>query len=93
MVAQQFDRLEMGVEQRLAGRVGVDEHRPPAALEGAARLAQAALEVAPVMGGESGGDKVERLVLEREPLGRGFGGLDVGQALRARRFGHRRQHL
>ena len=45
------------------------------------------------MRGESARDKVERLVFKREMLRRGFGGLDVAQALLARCPRHRRQHL
>ena len=80
MVAQQFDRLQMRVEQRLARSIDVDERRPPAAFQRAARFPKPGVEVAPVMRGESAGDKVERLVFKRQPLGRGFGGLDVAQA-------------
>ena len=86
MVAQQLDRLQMGVEQRLARSIDVDERRPPAAFQGAARFPKSGVEVAPVMGGESAGDKVERPVFKREPLGGGFSGLDVAQALLARRL-------
>ena len=93
MVAQQFDRLQMRVEQRLARSVDVDERRPPAAFQRAARFPKSGVEVAPVMRGESAGDKVERLVFERESLGWGFRGLDVAQSLLARRPRHRRQHL
>ena len=45
------------------------------------------------MGGEPGGDKVEHPVFKREALGWGFSGLDVAEALLARRLGDRRQHL
>ena len=75
------------------GAIDVDEHGPAAAFQGAARFPKPGLEVLPVMGGEPGGDKVEHLVFKREPLGRGFSGLDVAEALLARRLGDRRQHL
>ena len=93
MVAQQFDRLQMRVEQRLARSIDVDERRAAAAFQRAARLPQAGVEVAPVMRGEAAGDKVERRVLKRQMLGRGFRGLDVAQALLARCPRDRRQHL
>ena len=93
MVAQQFDRLQMRVEERLARSIDVDERRSPAAFQRAARFPKPGVEVAPVMRGESAGDKVERLVLKREMLGRGLSGLDVAQPLLARRPRHRRQHL
>ena len=85
MVAQQFDRLQMRVEERLAGSVNVDESRSPAAFQCAARFPQAGVEVAPMMRGEPAGDKVERLVVERQPLGRSFYRLDVVQPFLARR--------
>ena len=65
MVAQQFDRLQMRVEQRLARSIDIDERRSPAAFQRAARFPKPGVEVAPVMGGESAGDKVERLVFKR----------------------------
>ena len=93
MIAEQFDGLQMGVEQRGPGRIGIDEHRPTAAFQRAAGLAQAAPEIAPVMSREPGGHKVERRVLEGKSLGGRLDRLDVAQALLARRRRHRRQHL
>ena len=58
MVAQEFDRLEMGIEKRGTRGEGVDEHGFSAAFEHPARLPQPGLEVAPVMGGEPGGDEI-----------------------------------
>jgi hypothetical protein len=83
----------MRVEERLAWSIDIDERRPAAAFERAARLPKPGVEVAPVMRGEPAGDKVERLVLERQMLGRGFYGFDVAQALLARRPRYCRQHL
>ena len=83
-VAQQFDRLQVGVEQRRAGRKSVDEHRAAAAFQNAARLPEPGLKVAPMMRGESGGHEIETGVIKGEALGRGLGGLDIGQALFAR---------
>src|SRR6185437_13927040 len=93
MVAQEFDRLQMRVEQSLARRMDIDERRSPAAFQRAARLPQAGLEVAPVMGGEAARDKVERPVVKREMLRRGLPGLDVAQPFLDRRPRDRRQHL
>src|ERR1700678_4387085 len=53
MVAQQFDRLQMRVEERLSRSIDVDEGGSPAAFQGAARFANPGVEVAPVMRGES----------------------------------------
>ena len=92
MVAQQFDGLEMGVEERLAGRIGVDEHGPAAAFQRTARFPKPGVEVAPVVRGVSGGDKVKRLVFKGELLGRGLGDLDIAQALLTRRLRHRRSN-
>jgi transcriptional regulator with XRE-family HTH domain len=93
MVAQQFDRLQMRIEERLAGSINVDERRSPAALQRAPRFPKASVEVAPVMRGESAGDEVEHLVLKRETLGWRLYGLDVAQPLLERRPRDRRQHL
>src|ERR1700729_4129524 len=93
MVAQQLDRLQMRVEERLAWSIDIDERRATTAFERAARFPKPGVEVAPVMGGESAGDKVERPIFKREMLGWGFYGLDVAQPLFARRQRDRRQHL
>ena len=92
-VAQQFDRLEMGVEQRRAGRIGVHEDRRRARSHDAPRLAQAALEVAPMMRAKSASQEVETCVGERQPLGGGLDGLDIVQSLRPRGAGDRVQHV
>ena len=60
MVAQQLDRLQMRVER--APGLARRRRRTPLvpAFQYAARFAKPGVEVAPVMGGESAGDEVER---------------------------------
>lgn len=48
-IAQQLDRLQMHVEQRIAGRISVDELRQRALRRHPPRLTRAAAEVAPMM--------------------------------------------
>ena len=92
-VAQQLDRLQMGIEERDAGREGVHEHRPAAARENAARLAQAGLEIAPVMRRVATRQEIEAGVVERQMLGHRLGRFDIGESPVARGCRHRRQHL
>ena len=93
MVAQQFDRLQMGVEERLPRSIDIDERRSSAAFQCAARFPKPGVEVSPVMGGESAGDKIERFVFKREMLRGSLRGLDVAQPFFACRPRDRRQHF
>ena len=92
-VAQQFDGLQMGIEERRPGRAGVDEDARRAGLQHAASLPQAAVEILPVMCRVAAGQEVERGIRKGQALSRRLDGLDVGKPLLARRGRHGRQHL
>src|SRR5215831_19634487 len=63
-VAEQLDRLQVGVERGGLRRKGVDEHSLGAALEDPPRLAQTGLEIAPVMRRIPAAQEIEPFILE-----------------------------
>jgi len=67
-IAEELDRLEVRVAQRLSGRAAIDDEQEPVRFEDTRRLAQPSFEAGPVMGAEPGRGDVERAVGERQPL-------------------------
>jgi hypothetical protein len=91
-IAQQFDRLQVCVGQRVGGRHHIAEQCDRARLQHPARLAQAGVEIKPVMGGQPAYQQIEGAIGKGQMLGPGLARGDVGQAAAPGFAGHGLQH-
>ena len=88
-VAQHFDGLQIGVEQRAAGRNHIDERRHTTRLEHPTHFTQGHAQIAPVMRRITAEHVVEFTVRKRQALGRTAHGTDIAQpAIDSRRADH-----
>ena len=71
----------------------VDEDGSRAAFQHPARLAEAALEITPMMGRKAAGQEIEASVVERQMLGRRLDRLDIGKTSVARGGCHGIEHV
>ena len=91
-IAQQLDRLQVGVQQRIRQGERVHEHRLAAAPSHPPRLAQAGLQITPVMCAHPADYEIEGLVLERQALRRSLARGDVADPAPLRLCRHRGEH-
>ncbi len=91
-IAQQFDGLQMRIEDGHSRRYDIDEHGRRPRFQNPAGLSQPSIQVAPMMRRETASKHVERRILERQPLcGRNARG-DICQSTLSGGVFHRRYH-